>query len=1008
MEPELDEIDRNFARFARSGDPVALGAVYDRVAPELLALALHLTQDAAEAEDVLQATFVAAIERASSFDPERRVLPWLAGILANEARSARARRQRAPDPARLPHPPSAAPDLDAERAELLEHLDRSLTHLPEAFRPVVVLRLRHGLSTSEIAAALGRPSGTVRSQLARSCELLRRALPASLAGAIAASCAPTRGLAAVREAVVSHALGAHAPLALSSTIGGFLAMKKLVLLAAALVAAVSLGAVFRASRASVDAPLAPVLSIEPPVATLPLDERPAPSERTSAAQRAPVATPEPVTPAEPRADALRAALLVRATWDDGTPAEGEIVLVRTIEAAHADDVLPARAGADGVARFDGLAPGSAQVRLLRGGENTVFLAAGETRTVELTIGTGVTAEGEVVDARGAPVASAALWLSERYRTNLGHVVAHTDERGRFRVPAVGPDHYLGARKRGFAPSGLRSLRAANGDRIEVRFVLSEPGVAVRGRVRDADGQPVAGAQVLLGTEVPAFDRRLDDGSFAPAAPPARAWSDARGEFELECAPLGELSLQARARGFAPYMGSASLLDPPAPLEIVLVQEARVRGTVRAQDGAPVQGAWIRAGEPERFAASSCFSGLDGSFELSGLAAGTARLIADHHDHGEARTELHPSAGDELVWDCVLRPAAGIHGRLLDERGAPLAGLVVVALPASDPEQRSRSEASDAQGWFSIRDVADEAHVLRVQRPLGWRDFPLLELEDVWPSSAPLELFVPDPDDAGARIQAEVVSPAGEPVGGAELQVWHKDERAWRSFVSAGETGRIEATGVPPGTCELELRHPDHPWVHLGERRVEAGGTLDLGLLRLEAAGRLRGTLAGVPDEVLAGVRGVLTDATQRRESGVVRVEQGELSSGPLAPGKHLLVLAGDFVESVRLEVEIAAGAERSLDVRLERCGMRRALFELPPGEKPRWLGCTLLDDAGRPAWVGSADCSQERPEARISAPPGIYRLEVGGEGGLVASGAFVIERADGAEAPLYFLLSRKP
>jgi DNA-directed RNA polymerase specialized sigma24 family protein len=63
--------------------------VYDRLAPELLRVALHLVRDAAEAEDVLQATFVSAIERAEKFDPQERVMPWLVGILGNEARRAR-------------------------------------------------------------------------------------------------------------------------------------------------------------------------------------------------------------------------------------------------------------------------------------------------------------------------------------------------------------------------------------------------------------------------------------------------------------------------------------------------------------------------------------------------------------------------------------------------------------------------------------------------------------------------------------------------------------------------------------------------------------------------------------------------------------------------------------------------------------------------------------------------------------------------------------------------------
>jgi len=46
---------------------------------------VHLVRDPVEAEDLVQTTFVAAIEGASSFQAERRLEPWLAGILARQA-----------------------------------------------------------------------------------------------------------------------------------------------------------------------------------------------------------------------------------------------------------------------------------------------------------------------------------------------------------------------------------------------------------------------------------------------------------------------------------------------------------------------------------------------------------------------------------------------------------------------------------------------------------------------------------------------------------------------------------------------------------------------------------------------------------------------------------------------------------------------------------------------------------------------------------------------------------
>ena len=52
---------------------------FDAAAPELYGAALKLTGRAAEAEDLLQATWLAAIEGARRYDPARPLRPWLGG-----------------------------------------------------------------------------------------------------------------------------------------------------------------------------------------------------------------------------------------------------------------------------------------------------------------------------------------------------------------------------------------------------------------------------------------------------------------------------------------------------------------------------------------------------------------------------------------------------------------------------------------------------------------------------------------------------------------------------------------------------------------------------------------------------------------------------------------------------------------------------------------------------------------------------------------------------------------
>jgi len=135
-----------FARFRRDGDLGALAELFDRLAPTVLRVALHLVRDPATAEDLVQDTFLRAIEVRDAWDEGRPLLPWLCGVLHNRARREQWRSGRAPDPARLPAPPVADPSASAQQAEFDAAVDTAIAELPEAYRPV--LRFRKALITS--------------------------------------------------------------------------------------------------------------------------------------------------------------------------------------------------------------------------------------------------------------------------------------------------------------------------------------------------------------------------------------------------------------------------------------------------------------------------------------------------------------------------------------------------------------------------------------------------------------------------------------------------------------------------------------------------------------------------------------------------------------------------------------------------------------------------------------------------------------------------------------------
>src|SRR5437867_1305995 len=144
-EPRSLPDDELFERWCRRGDTRALGALFDATAPRLLKLAIHLVGDAAEAEDLVQATFLTALERRTSLDPSRPVMPWLTGVLAHKAQQHRRRAARAPEAARLALREVEDASRPLERRELDGEIARAIDGLGEPYRSVLVLRLRHGM-----------------------------------------------------------------------------------------------------------------------------------------------------------------------------------------------------------------------------------------------------------------------------------------------------------------------------------------------------------------------------------------------------------------------------------------------------------------------------------------------------------------------------------------------------------------------------------------------------------------------------------------------------------------------------------------------------------------------------------------------------------------------------------------------------------------------------------------------------------------------------------------------
>lgn len=973
--------DQAFARFARTGDPAALGEVYDRVAAELLNVAVRLTRDPVEAEDVLQATFVTAIERAEAFAPGRRVLPWLAGILANQARAARRRPRASGEAADGEAGASASPEAEAARRELCEQLDASLERVPEAFRPVLILRVRHGLSAAEIAHALQRPPGTVRSQLARGLELLRRSLPAGLAGATALFfAAPARGLPGVREAVLAHAqlvgVGATGAGLTLSTLAGALLVKKSLAVALAAVVAATVWWSWPSTQPAPARAAAPEAA-RPELAAL---EDPAPraaaTPERSAVAHAVEPAPVQATRPERQPPVATGRLEVRARHADGRPAAGALAVVALDGADwQRRPELRAATDADGRATFADVPPGHHRARLLLGSGAFVWVRAGETKQVELLAHDGYAVTVEVLGPLDRPVPDAEVWLSERSEPGRGHVVGRTDGQGRLVLADVDDYHYVGARAPGFAMSAVQNVRGLAGGAYTVRVRLAADGTSVRGRVIGPGGEPVARAVVLIGPDQDPSALRLESGLVMPGPPPARASTDAAGAFRAEGVALGAQPVRVQAEGYAAFEGLYPL-GGADPITVQLAPEARVVGRVLDAAGEPVAGARIATTGRAGAAGSTTHSDATGAYDLRGLAGGAIALQATHPERGRAALELVVREGTTSRWDATLESVPRIFGRLLDVEGRPLASWPVTAMDDEVGRAGAHTITTDDEGRFSIGGLVDRVYTLWVNEPGSWRGFPRHVEPGVRPSTSEVVLRLEDTAWERGALAGEVLGPDGAPATDALITLWHVEQRMWRSFPVDPASGRIEVAAVYPGTLQVQVRSPSHPWVALGEHAVAAGEVTDLGTVRLSAGGRVQGTLSGGSEEGLESLE-FLIGAAAGGEGGTVVRDGREFHTSPLREGDYTLIVRGDRIASQEVPFRVEAGATLRLDLVLEPALLREVVLELAPDAAPsRSAWATVHDVAGRRVWTDFSLWADEqgRFHARVSVPAGSYTL----------------------------------
>ncbi|MFN8827835.1 MAG: sigma-70 family RNA polymerase sigma factor [Planctomycetota bacterium] len=892
--PALESL---FLRFRERGDARALATVFDCTASELGRVASYLSGgDHARAEDLLQHTWLTAITRAATWDSERPLLPWLLGVLANHARSAaRAQRRQVPGGEVLANLLASDDPLRASAdGEFAQLLAKGLGELPSPFREAVTLHVQHGLTAVEIGEALGRPAGTVRTQIVRGLDRLRALLPIGLATVgVGGAALPAQQLARVRGEVLAR-LGPPLP---SGSLARVLRWSGALV---TLAAAVMLAVLWRPDELASPAAAASEAAA-PLVAEVVANDAPRETVALPAASAA--------VPAQGPQERRPRRITVHVRHED----EPKVEAGERVGLLVGDEVRFAVTDAQGDAVFDDVSDQLMYQVFVSGtdvDDNWWPRPARPSFRHEMTLlvpATGVLTV-TVVDAAGRPVAGAEV---------DGNGSQHGNQRW-CSLGCTGSDGTL--RRRGQTPRGAQLRARAAGHAVAAwqqaevhedgtqscRLQLAPAGQLLRGRVVDANGKPVA----------------AELGTIAFASDLVEPWYDrtaADGTFAFDWLPNGHVAIVARALVGGRRLIGMVRVDVPSNglVELRVGEGARLEGATKFADGAPGGGSQVSlrlladGAFAVPFAQHTLRSGGGGVFSFADVLPGTWLASAEI---GNVYVEqlLTLRAGETTSWDAVAAPAKSLRIRLRDERGEPLAKWNVKVTDDRGFGGNSGITGDDGVTleYVQWRFPADRPLTLALFDPAAHEFSPYLpcwRVPGIVADGSIVDVVVPDHARATHTIRGLVVDENDQPLRAHVMvvsqQVWWDGPRA-----TCDGNGAFAIGPFAPGRVRVVVTAPGRATLRLTDVEVPTSGDAELGTIRLGLPAKVRAVAAdgaSVPDDLdlaLAAVRGGETFELVRQRDGSFTHEQ-------LPPGDYQLLGSSSTHQVLPQRIGVAAAAE---------------------------------------------------------------------------------------------------
>jgi len=192
----MESLDAAAVALVRAGDRDAFRPIVERYSEMLFRLAYRITGNEADAEEVVQETFMRAYRKLNSFDGRSSLSTWLFRIATNCSLDLLDRRKTQPqllagDPDQNEDAPEERvaseqpnPERMAYSTEMQASIQAALQSLTAVERTAFVLRHVEGRSVDEIASALNVRAGAARHSVFRAVEKMRKFLAPAVRPAI--------------------------------------------------------------------------------------------------------------------------------------------------------------------------------------------------------------------------------------------------------------------------------------------------------------------------------------------------------------------------------------------------------------------------------------------------------------------------------------------------------------------------------------------------------------------------------------------------------------------------------------------------------------------------------------------------------------------------------------------------------------------------------------------------------------------------------------------------------